>query len=254
LESRSAIIEPVDVVEEKAIVHLEPRSPIIEPVDVQAEIVEEKPVVHLEPRSPVIEPVDVQAEPIEHKPIIHLEPRAATIEPVDVQHEQTPIVIPSTKHQESTVSKVKTSLHGAPLDLPEIELVTPGPLPTLSISKDKHKKPKESIVTEKSPKVKKASTGGLCASCFGSKAAEKKKKETISETVKAPIEQKKVIEEEKKDDTTPPPIIISTPTTAEQTVPSITDDTPILPDVNIDTFKDRPSHTSAEVKFKFFKK
>jgi len=200
---------------------------------VQAEIVVEKPIVHLQPRAPTIEPVDVQAEVIEKKPIVHLEPRAPTIEPVDVQPDVTPIVIPSTKSEES-IRLSETHLHGAPVDLPEVELVKPGPLPTLSIKKEKHKKPQESIKIEKTPKEPKVkkSTGGLCASCFGAKAAEKKKKETTSETAKAPIEQQK-LEEGKTDDVSPTtPTIESSPiptlsaTTEEQTLEKSAEDLP----------------------------
>ncbi len=237
-------LDPVDVVQEKPIVHLEPRSPIIEPVDVQAEIIEEKPRVHLEPRSPIIEPVDVQAEIIEHKTITHLEPRAAIIEPVDVQAEPTPIFISSRKSEESTVT---TNLHGAGVDLPKIELVEPGPLPTLPIAKEKHKKTKELIKTEKTPKVKK-STGGLCASCFGAKAAEKKKKEITSETVKAPIEPKKITEEEKKDDEPQPTTILTTPTIESSPIPTLS--TTTLPNVHIDSFQEPFVEQSLEVSFR----
>lgn len=219
LEPRAATIEPVhvhtEVVEEKPIVHLEPRSPIIEPVDVQADVVEEKPIVHLEPRGPTADPVDLQADIVEHKTITHLEPRPATIEHVDIQVEPTPIILSSKKDETSAVSKTTTTaatnLHGAGVELPEVELVKPGPLPTISITKEKHKKTKEPIVAEKPAKVKK-STGGLCASCFGAKAAQKQKKQTASETATAPIEQTKVSIEEKVDSPPPPPPV-ETPTT-----------------------------------------
>jgi hypothetical protein len=92
-------------------------------------------------------------------------------------------------------------------------------------------------------KIKK-STGGLCASCFGKKAAEKSKKEIISESIQAPIEQKKSIEkEEKKEDLSP---IIEVPS-----VPLTTIDQPILPKVNIDIFKERNFQKTAEVKSKY---
>jgi hypothetical protein len=210
-------------------------------VDVQAEVVEEKPAVHLVPRAPTIEPVDVQ---VEHKVTTHLEPRPATIEPVDVQPEPTPIVIPSTKKEESTVTKVTTvttNLHGAAVDLPEVELVKPGPLPTISITKEKHKKVKEPITTEKTPKIKK-STGGLCASCFGAKAAEKKKKEAASEIVKAPIEQTKVLEETEKKDDQSPTITVPTPTIESSPIPTLsvtTNETTVVPKVDIHTVKER---------------
>ena len=241
--------------EEKHKVHLEPRSPVIEPVDVQADVVEEKHKVHLEPRSPVIEPVDVQADVVEEKHKVHLEPRPATIETIHVQSEPTPIVIPSTKKDESTVSKTALNLHGAPVDLPEIELVKPGPLPTLPKLKEKHTKPKKPIATEKPAKVEKTpkvktSTGGLCASCFGAKAAAKNKKETTSEPINAPIEQKKVVEEIKKDDI--PAITIETPSTIELSPPPVLpvtpDETTVLTNVHADTFQEQTLQKSTEVK------
>ena len=163
-----------------------------------------------------------------------------TIEPVEVQTEPTPIVIPLTKSEESTVSKITTSLHGAAVDLPVVQLVEPGPLPTLPLTKEKHKKPKEAVT----PKVKK-STGGLCASCFGAKAAEKKKKELTSETVKAPIEPKKVVEKEKKDEV-PPTTSLPTPTI--ELLPPTTDETTVFPHVDIDSFQERNFRKSAEVR------
>ncbi|UJR35322.1 hypothetical protein I4U23_028083 [Adineta vaga] len=264
LEPRSATAEPehhihVETFEEKPHVHLEPRSPIIEPVDVQAEVTEEKTHVHLEPRSPVIEPVDVQAEVTEEKPHIHLEPRSPVIEPVDVQPDEPPIIVHATKHEESTISKSTPSpltidLHGAAVDLPEVELVEPGPLPTLPIIKGKHKKSKEPIAkttptttTEKPVKIKKPSVG-LCASCFGAKAAEKKKKEaTTSESVKAPIEQSKVVVEEKKDEPATTTILTTTVIeSSEQPQPVSTQETISLPSVNIDTYQERTFQKSSE--------
>lgn len=266
LEPRPATAEPehhshVETFEEKPHVHLDPRAPTIEPVDVQAEEVEEKPRVHLQPRSPIIEPVDVQAEESEHKVATHLEPRAPTIEPVDVQPEQPPAIAHAVKHEESTVSKtiapaLLQDLHGAAVDLPEVELVEPGPLPTLptlTITKEKHKKAKEPIVstttTEKPVKTKKASAG-LCASCFGAKAAEKKKKETNSETAKAPIEQKKVEEEEVKKDEPPVTAIETTATIESSTQPVLTQEAIELPNVNIDNYQERPLQKSSEVNMK----
>lgn len=224
--------EPVhiqtEIVEEKPVVHLEPRGPIAEPVDVQAEVVEEKPVVHLEPRAATIEPVDVQAETEELKTITHLESRPATIEPIDIQVEPSPIVLSLKKDEPSTVSKTTTTttaaatnLHGAGVDLPEIELVKPGPLPTISITKEKQKKVKEPITSEKPAKVKK-STGGLCASCFGAKAAQKQKKQGASEVAKAPIEPAKVTIEEKVDSPPPTIEITSTPTVDASPLPVLT--------------------------------
>ncbi|CAF3536047.1 unnamed protein product [Rotaria sordida] len=233
-------------IEQKPIVHLEPRSPIIEPINLQSEIIDEKPIVNLDAQQPKIESINVQPEIVKHKTITHLEARSPTIEPIDVQYEKTSIVVPLTrKTDESTSSKPTINLHGAAVDLPEIELVKPGPLPTLPITKEKHKKPKELITTDKTPKVKK-STGGLCASCFGTKAAENKKKELTSKTLQAPIEQKKIIEEEKKDNIPSTTIISSAPTIESIPVPVLpttttttTDEQVILPSVEIDKVEEQ---------------
>ncbi len=193
-----------------------PITPEIESILIKSQITEEETIV------------PNQSEIIEHKTHVHLEPRPATIEPVDVQPEKPSIIIPLTKHEDIIVTKkpVTIDLHGAAVNLPEIELVKPGPLPILPIKK-----------------IKK-STGGLCASCFGKKAAEKSKKEIISESIQAPIEQKKSIEkEEKKEDLSP---IIEVPS-----VPLTTIDQPILPKVNIDIFKERNFQKTAEVKSKY---
>ncbi len=227
--TQSSIVES-EIIDHETEVHLLPSEPEIvevhpvphEPVDV-----EHKTQVHLVPRPATIEPVDVQAEIVEHKAEVHLVPRPATIEPVDVQPEKIPIVIQSKKTEQITVTKKPTiDLHGAAVNLPEIELelVKPGPLPTIHITKEK-----------KPIKIKK-STGGLCASCFGAKAAEKKKKKIVSE----PIEQKKSIEEEHKADLS---TIIESPS-----LPSTRNDEPISPKVNIDIFKERNFEKTPEVK------
>ncbi|CAF0923571.1 unnamed protein product [Rotaria sordida] len=235
-------------IEQKPIVHLEPRSPIIEPINLQSEIIDEKPIVNLDAQQPKIESINVQPEIVKHKTITHLEARSPTIEPIDVQYEKTSIVVPLTrKTDESTSSKPTINLHGAAVDLPEIELVKPGPLPTLPITKEKHKKPKELGTTDKTPKVKK-STGGLCASCFGTKAAENKKKELTSKTLQAPIEQKKIIGQEKKDNIPSTTIISSAPTIESVPVPVLptkttttttTDEQVILPSVEIDKVEEQ---------------
>lgn len=234
-------------------VHLEPRAPTIEPVDVQADPIEEKPIAHLVPRAATIEPVDVQADPVPEKPVVHLEPRAPTIEPVDVQADSSqlassaPLVtrlatiesLEKTK-QDATVPKPTVMLHGAPVDLPEIELVKPGPLPVLSIPKDKVKKSKEPITTDKPVKLRK-STGGLCASCFGSKAAEKKRKETSAEPTKAPIEKKVDL---------PITESIATPTIEAVPIPILPlaiDGAFIVPDTDIDQYKERTFDKVSEV-------
>lgn len=166
-----------------------------------------------------------ESENIEHKSVVHLEARPPTIEKIEVPEEPTPVVLSSkTKSDETTLSKAISNLHGAAVELPEIELNKPGPLPTITITKEKHKKSKETTKTEKPLKTKK-STGGLCASCFGSKAA--KKKDVASETAQAPIEQeKKNVEEEKKDEVSPTsessPVPVLPPATSETiTVPDI---------------------------------
>ncbi|CAF4690597.1 unnamed protein product, partial [Rotaria magnacalcarata] len=69
--------------------------------------------------------------------------------------------------------------------------------------------------------VKKSSGVGLCASCFGAKAAEKKKKEAKSENVQAPIEKKKTTEQEKIDDTSKTQLLPES--TAVPVLPSISD-------------------------------
>ncbi|CAF4484805.1 unnamed protein product [Rotaria sp. Silwood1] len=244
------------------IVNLEARLPTIEPMNIQSEIIEEKPLVKLDVQQPTIQSLDVQTKPIEvhtpkvesihaqpeiveHKTIAHLEARPATIEPIDVQYEKTSIVVPLTKTDESTVSKPIINLHGAGVDLPKVELVKPELLPTSAVTKEKHKKTKEVTTTEKTPKVKK-STGGLCASCFGAKAAEKKKKELTSETRPAPIEQKKVIEQEKKDDIPKTTAILSTPTIESIPIPVLpprTDEQITLPNVEIDKIQDETTVT-----------
>jgi hypothetical protein len=227
-ESAPVAIEPVDTqpvaVEQETEVHLEPRSAIIEPVDVQPEVLEHDAQIHLEPRPATIEPVHVQSEVAEHKTHAHLEPRPATIEPVDVQPEETPVVIPLKKAQRPTTTKKTTiGLHGAGVDLPRVELVEPGPLPTLSTGKGKK------------------SAAGLCASCFGAKAAEKKKskKGAIAAPIPAPTEPKKSVAEEKKEE--PSPVTEAPP------APLLRNDEPILPGVNIDTFKERNFQKSYEV-------
>lgn len=161
---------------------------------------------------------------IEHKPEIHLQPRPATIEPVDVQPDLAPaVILSSPKSEVKTVGKksLTIDLHGAAVDLPPIELVTPGPLPTLSTAKGKK------------------STGGLCASCFGQKSADKVKKKSVSKAIPAPIEAPKPVEKEEHRDL---------PTIAEvPSMPSPAADEPILPRVNIDQFRERNFQQNAQV-------
>ncbi|CAF1501450.1 unnamed protein product [Adineta ricciae] len=217
---------PAAIVEQEVEVHEESRVETVEPVSSLSEIVEQDTELHLESRPPTIEPVEVHHEVIEHKVQTHhhhhLEPRPATIEPVDVQPEKTPIVIPSKKSEHKIVVKKPTlDLHGASVQLPPIQLVEPGPLPKLPVTKDKK------------------STGGLCASCFGAKAAEKKKKKVSATLIPAPVAPKQSVVEEKKDEPSP---LIETPPPA----PIIRNDEPILPRVNIDTFKERKFDKSYE--------
>ncbi|CAF3864826.1 unnamed protein product [Rotaria sp. Silwood2] len=243
-------------IEQTPIGNLEARLPTIEPMNIQSEIIEEKPIANLdvqqrtiksldvqtkpiELQTPKVESIDIQPEIVERKTITHLEARPATIEPIDVQYEKTSIVVPLTKTDESTISKPIINLHGAGVDLPAVELVKPGPLPTLPIT-EKHKKTKAVATTEKTPKVDK-STGGLCASCFGAKAAEKKKKDLTSKIRQAPIEQKKVIVEEKKDEVPPTTAILSASTIESIPLPILpptTDEQIILPNVETDKIQE----------------
>ncbi|CAF2544234.1 unnamed protein product [Rotaria sp. Silwood2] len=188
------------------------------------------------PITPEIERITLKSKNIEHEPMIHLEPRSPVIEPVDVQPEKTPVIVPLTKTDEMTITKKPTiDLHGAAIKLPDIELVQPGPLPTLPIKKD-----------DETKKVKK-STGGLCASCFSTKAKEKKKqKQTISETIKAPIEQKKIVQQEKKEDLSSTIIITTQNIEPPSSSSSTAINEPILPKVNIDIFKERNFQKSAK--------
>ncbi|CAM4760231.1 unnamed protein product [Rotaria magnacalcarata] len=197
-----------------------------------------KPASEYEPRStPEVEPITLKSQVIEHEPIIHLEPRSPIIEPVDVQPEERNIIILPTKTDEMTIQKkrIHIDLQGAAVKLPDIELVQPGPLPTLSIGKE-----------NKGKKIKTKSTGGLCASCFGKKSKEnKRQKETILETAQAPIEHKKIIEPEKKEDL-PSTTIVATHTNESSALPSIVINEAILPRVNIDVFRDRNFEKGSE--------
>ncbi|CAM4752442.1 unnamed protein product [Rotaria magnacalcarata] len=210
--------------EEKPIVSIETQLKAIEPMNIQSETSEDKlatiqsvvvqTIVNEETSK--VQSTDLKLEITEHKSIAHLEARSPTIESVDVQYDATSIVTPLTKIEEATVSKPILNLHGAGIDLPEVELVKPGPLPVIVIAtKEKTKK------VEKTPKVKKSSGVGLCASCFGAKAAEKKKKEAKSENVQAPIEKKKTTEQEKIDDTSKTQLLPES--TAVPVLPSISD-------------------------------
>ncbi|CAF1071080.1 unnamed protein product [Rotaria magnacalcarata] len=210
--------------EEKPIVSIETQLKAIEPMNIQSETSEDKlatiqsvvvqTIVNEETSK--VQSTDLKLEITEHKSIAHLEARSPTIESVDVQYDATSIVTLLTKIEEATVSKPILNLHGAGIDLPEVELVKPGPLPVIVIAtKEKTKK------VEKTPKVKKSSGVGLCASCFGAKAAEKKKKEAKSENVQAPIEKKKTTEQEKIDDTSKTQLLPES--TAVPVLPSISD-------------------------------
>ncbi|CAF3400959.1 unnamed protein product [Rotaria socialis] len=199
-----------------------------------------KPISEYEQPStpePEPEPITLKSQVIEHEPIIHLEPRSPVIEPVDVQPEERNIIIPLTKTDEMTIQKKRAhiDLRGAAIKLPDIELVQPGPLPTLSIGKE-----------NKAKKPKTKSTGSLCASCFGKKSKEnKRQKETISETAQAPIEHKKIIEPEKKEDLSST-TIVAAQTNESSALPSIVTNEAILPRVNIDVFRDRNFEKGSE--------
>lgn len=218
-------------------------------IELSSEKVDEQHVLHLEPRGPTAEPVDLQADIVEPKPIVHLEARPDTVEPIVFQSEATPIVIPLTRSEESTVAKSLVNLHGAPMDLPEVELVKPGPLPTLPLAKDKTLKSKVVSTAEKPAKVKK-STGGLCASCFGAKAAEKKRKAPLSDTVKAPIEAKKedVVVSTLSTTAAVEPAITTVEVTPSEVLPSLVNNAAILPAVYIDNFQERHLEQTVEVK------
>ena len=168
--------------------------------------------------------------------MIHFEPRSPVIESSDVQSEPAPILTPSIKSQESTIVKRPIAeLHGTDVNLPNVESAQPGPFSKISMTTHK-----------KTAKVKK-STGGLCASCLGGKAAEKQKNETISESVQPPIEQKKTIEQEKEDEVSlTKPEIAST--IRSLPISSTTNNEPILPKVNIDVFKERDFQNNFQVK------
>ncbi|CAF1545270.1 unnamed protein product, partial [Adineta steineri] len=183
VEVQPEIIEQVEEQAETIEKEIEIQPEIIQQVEDQSEIIQQETEIQPEIKSevqleshPVIieESVHIQSDIHELKTPVHLEPRPPTIVPVDAPIEKVPIIISPKKSEPIAVTKKPTiDLHGAAVVLPEVQLVKPGPLPTLSITKGKK------------------STGGLCASCFGSKSAEKKKKQRHSKTVSAPIEQKK---------------------------------------------------------------
>lgn len=194
--------------------------PVTPEVGIKTIPIDESVSVHVEETS------EIQlSTTVEHKPEIHLEPRPATIEPVDVQPESTvTVVVPSTKSEIKVTEKksLTIDLHGAAVDLPDIELVTPGPLPTISATK-----------------VKKSS-GGLCASCFGKKSAENvKKKKSIPQPIPLPSEPAKPIDKEEQKDLSP--------ITEVPSVPSTTAEEPILPRVNIDQFRERNLEKNGQV-------
>jgi len=200
--------EVIQIIETKQI---EVPTEVVQPAACEVVIVTE--TFQIEPPQLEIETLS-ESVPVETIKVEHLEPRPATIEPIHVESEPTPIVIPKEKHEESTVSKALENLHGASIDLPQVELVTPGPLPILTIAKEKKEKPTKKP-KEKTVKAKKSSVG-LCASCFGAKAAAKKKKDATN----APIEQKKEVEE----------IAAATPIEINETTPSVVvkDEIPVV--------------------------
>ena len=203
--------------------------------------------------------LNVQPEIVEENVVTKLEALPIAIESVEVQDESTKAAALTSDNQPSTLLKPFINLHGAPVDLPEVELVSPSPLPTLTLTKENSKKSKEVIKTEKPAKVKK-STGGLCASCFGAKA---KKKETLSETVKAPIDAKKVEEENKQAITVEsvPAASVDDVLIVESAIVSTTDVTETIVEpgqtegsvdnvtkIDIDTFMERNFHKTDDVR------
>lgn len=154
-------------------------------------------------QEPVIEKETLESESKivdEQQVLTGLEAASINVESVDIVTETKDIVKTDLKADESAILKPLANLHGASVTLPEVELVSPGPLPSIPVTKEKTKKtkkPKEETKQEKTAKPKKSS-GGLCGSCFGAKAAEKKK-EKRSTTAKEPIEPNKVEEQTKED-------------------------------------------------------
>ena len=104
----------------------------------------------------------IQIESIdESSSFIHPEP---IDEKFEIIQEENFVPIQSSTPTVPLIKKKIIDLHPPVVELPEVQLVQP----TLSISKRK-----------------KSSSGNLCASCFGKKSAQKKKK--INETAAEPI-------------------------------------------------------------------
>lgn len=190
----------------------------------KSEIIDERPVSS-EPEPVIIpdEPAKRKLEVLEEKPIVKSES-------VVVKSKPTPVVLPPVKTEEISVIKSSgLNLHAAAVQLPEVELVKPGPLPTFPTSKGKK---------VRSPKK---STVGLCASCFGGKSAEKKKRDVVSTApISAPLEPTNTTIIQEEQPVSSPPVQSSIETSAAP-------DAPILPRVNIDTFRERTFPKNAEV-------
>ena len=199
-------------------------TPETESTVLKSEIIDERPVSS-EPEPVVIpdEPTKRKLDVLEEKPIV-------ASESVMVQSKPAPVVLPPAKTKEISVIKSPgLNLHAAAVQLPEVELVKPGPLPTFPTTKGKK---------VRSPKK---STGGLCASCFGGKSAEKKKRDVVSTApIPAPLEPKSTTNIQEEQPASSPPAQSSIESSAEP-------DAPILPRVNIDTFRERTFPKNAEV-------
>jgi hypothetical protein len=282
LASQSSMTQLADIqtetIDDKTMIESDAVLPAVQSVELLLEQVDDKQTAHTELQPLLDESIDVQSEIVEHQSIVTSDAQAILIEPVNAQCETMPIVMSMNTGDELTTSKSITNLHGASVTLPDIELVQPGPLPSLSLTNDKVKKSKQATTNDKSVKTKKSS-GGLCGACFGAKAAQKSKKEKISATVQAPIEQTKAIEIESKPDVatvtvptieTLEPIVNIVELTTDETIEaaaaaaaaatttideistdvatSLVDATAILPSVQIDTFQERNFHTSIEVR------
>ncbi len=191
--------------------------PIPVPIEQRKSIEKEEKTIDLHGASVNLPKVElVEPGPLPTLPIKEIKVKKS-VEKKKKEIISEPISVPIEQRKSIEKEEEKIDLHGASVNLPKLELVEPGPLPILPIKEVKVKKP----------------TGGLCASCFGKKSAEKKKKEIISEPLPAPIEQRKSIEkeEEKKE--------ALTPTIEVPSLPSTVTDEPILPRINIDVFRER---------------
>ncbi|CAF0835651.1 unnamed protein product [Didymodactylos carnosus] len=132
---------------------------------------------------------------LESASAVHLEPRQPTFEIVKTDKETKPVeeqILITTPPSQNTTT---TSLHGAAVKLPVVDLQKPGPVEANLSST------KQEPIKVKVPKTKKekSSTGGLCASCFGTKA-KKQKQEGVEPKEKVKTDKKTSSEITRKDD------------------------------------------------------